>query len=464
MENNYSYSSYPDSNTSTPRSREVDCETASYDEQLANNPNPNNNNNASNYKVKLMCSYGGKILPRPHDNQLTYIGGDTKILTVDRNVRYASILHKLNSLSDSSDVCFKYQLPGEDLDALISVTNDEDLEHMMTEYDRIFRSSAKPVRLRLFMFPLSPAAFGGGGESKTEQQWFVDALNAVQISSGQSSSPASDNPDYLFGFDKGNAPVTAAAKVQDVAAVVVPQANVSDGARAGSECGSEDSNSNRHVVGDAVVSPTVEIQRQMQESQRMQIAASHEQAINIDPRAYYGDYYPQKIQPAAATGQPRYWQEQRHMTTGGYPMSVAGNDSPVYLIPSPTPQVQNPPAAQTLRPATGQVSQGQAYYGMQRMGNPPEFYREQPVYSTMNQSPIQQTKVGTYPEAIGVVRPQAELGYGQVGIDASGRQVYYTTSQGMNANYQQVMTPADVRQGPGLVVNPEGKMVLNPNK
>ncbi|KAI3672649.1 hypothetical protein L6452_38746 [Arctium lappa] len=462
MENNYSYSSYPDSNTSTPRSREVDCETASYDEQVSNNPNPNtNNNNASNYKVKLMCSYGGKILPRPHDNQLTYIGGDTKILTVDRNIRYGSILHKLNSLSDSSDICFKYQLPGEDLDALISVTNDEDLEHMMTEYDRIFRSSAKPVRLRLFMFPLSPATFGGGagGESKTEQQWFVDALNAVQISSGQSSSPASDNPDYLFGFDKGNAPVTAPAKVQDVAAVVVPQA---DSARPGSECGSEDSNSNRHVVGDTVVSPTVEIQRQIQESQRMQIAASHEQAINIDPRAYYGDYYPSPPQKIAATGQPRYWQEQRHMTTGGYPMSVAGNDSPVYLIPSPNPPVQAPAAAQTLRPAT--TGQGQPYYGMQRMG---EFYREQPVYNTMNQQPpIQQTKVGTYPEAIGMVRPQAELGYGQLGIDATGRQVYYTTSQGMNMNppYQPVMAQPDVRQGPGLVVNPEGKMVLNPNK
>ncbi|CAI9291748.1 unnamed protein product [Lactuca saligna] len=471
MENNYSCSSYPDSNTSTPRSREVDCETASYDEQLANNnnpnPNPNPNNNASNYKVKLMCSYGGKILPRPHDNQLTYIGGDTKILTVDRNIRYALILQKLGSLSDSTDICFKYQLPGEDLDALISVTNDEDLEHMMTEYDRIFRSSVKPVRLRLFLFPLSPSSYGSGGESKTEQQWFVDALNAVQISSAQASSPASESPDFLFGFDKGNAPVQAPSKVQDVAAVVVPQANVSEGARPESECGSEDSNSNRLVISDPVVSPTVEIQRQIQESQRMQIAASHEQAMNIDPRAYYGDYYTQKIQPAPATGQPRYWQEQRHMTTGGYTMSVAGTDSPVYLIPSSngvySSQAPSPapaaPAGQTLRPATVQVNQGQAYYGMQRMVNQPEFYREQPMYSTMTQTPIQQQKIGTYQEAIGMVRPQAEMGYGQVGIDATGRQVYYTTSQGgMPTSYQPVVA------GPGLAVNQEGKMVVNHNK
>ncbi|KAI3825948.1 hypothetical protein L1987_07716 [Smallanthus sonchifolius] len=418
MENNYPYSTYPDSNTSTPRSREVDCETFSYED----NPNPNNN-----YKVKLMCSYGGKILPRPHDNQLTYIGGDTKILTVDRNIRYASISHKLNSLTDSSDICFKYQLPGEDLDALISVTNDEDLEHMMTEYDRIFRSSVKPVRLRLFMFPLSPSTFGdGGGESKTEQQWFVDALNAIQISS---ASTAPESTDFLFGFDKGNAPVPVPLKVHDVSAVVVAQTNVPEGARPVSDCGSEDSNSNRHVIFE----PTVEIQRQMQEYQRMQVAGSHEQTINVDPRAYYGDYYTQKMQPPAATGQARYWQEQRHITTGGYKMSVVGTESPVYLIPSSTGVY--PPVA-----APAQVSQGQAYYGMQRM---PEFYREQPLA----QAQIQQPKMGTYQEAIGMVRPhsQAEIGYGQV---------YYTTSQGgMTPSYQPVVAG----------FNQEGKMVVNPH-
>ncbi|KAI9113756.1 hypothetical protein K1719_015007 [Acacia pycnantha] len=56
-------------------------------------------------------------------------------------------MSKLFSLCDA-DVCFKYQLPGEDLDALISVTNDEDLEHMMVEYDCLYRASAKPARLR----------------------------------------------------------------------------------------------------------------------------------------------------------------------------------------------------------------------------------------------------------------------------------------------------------------------------
>ncbi|KAH7852423.1 hypothetical protein Vadar_024656 [Vaccinium darrowii] len=144
-----------------------------------------------NYKVKLMCSYGGKIQPRPHDHQLTYAGGHTKILTVDRHINFSDILTKLISLSgttttatpeDDGVASFRYQLPGEDLDALVSVINDDDLEHMMAEYDRLYNSTAtatipsKPARLRIFLF--SP------DRTKTA-----------------STSPPL-NPDFLFGFDK----------------------------------------------------------------------------------------------------------------------------------------------------------------------------------------------------------------------------------------------------------------------
>ena len=75
------------------------------------------------------------------------------------------------------------QLPGKDLDALISVTNEEDLEHLMLEYNCLFRSLAKPARLRLFLFPANcsaPMSFGSN-EAKSERQWFIDALNSIQI-------------------------------------------------------------------------------------------------------------------------------------------------------------------------------------------------------------------------------------------------------------------------------------------
>ncbi|MBA0775728.1 hypothetical protein Gotri_010843, partial [Gossypium trilobum] len=151
---NFSYSSYPESGESSPISREIDSENQSWDDPPSTNATANNN---GNYRVKFLCSYGGKIQPRSHDNQLAYVGGDTKILAVDRNIKFSTMIAKLSSLcGGDSEVCFKYQLPGEDLDALITVTNDEDLDHMMLEYDRLHRGSAKPARLRLFFFPLSP--------------------------------------------------------------------------------------------------------------------------------------------------------------------------------------------------------------------------------------------------------------------------------------------------------------------
>ena len=149
MENNYSFNSYPDSGDSSPRSREIYFE----------NPTPweEQSQQSQNYKVKFMCSYGGKIHPRPHDNQLSYIGGETKILAVDRNLKFPIMISKLSTLCGDTDVLFKYQLLGEDLDALISVTNDDDLEHMMHEYDRLYRAFAKPARMRLFIFSVNPS-------------------------------------------------------------------------------------------------------------------------------------------------------------------------------------------------------------------------------------------------------------------------------------------------------------------
>ncbi|KAI9083021.1 hypothetical protein K1719_035036 [Acacia pycnantha] len=112
-----------------------------------------------------MCSYGRKIQPRPQDNQLAYVGRDSKTLAVDWNIKFSALMSKLSSLCDV-DVCFKYKLPGEDLDALIAITNDEDLEHMMVENNRLYRAFVKPVQLRLFLFPLAPLARPSFGSSK----------------------------------------------------------------------------------------------------------------------------------------------------------------------------------------------------------------------------------------------------------------------------------------------------------
>ncbi|KAJ6793411.1 putative leucine-rich repeat extensin-like protein 2 [Iris pallida] len=168
-------STYPDSLDSSPRSRGGE----SWDEPPYSSP-----------KLRLMCSYGGRIVPRPTDKSLCYLGGDTRIVVVDRSSSLSSLSEKLSrSLLGGRPFSLKYQLPNEDLDSLISVTTDEDLENMIEEYDRIAaaaspNSAVGPTRrVRLFLFPSkpesAPSSIGSLLDDSKSETWFVDALNGA---------------------------------------------------------------------------------------------------------------------------------------------------------------------------------------------------------------------------------------------------------------------------------------------
>ncbi|KAK3007882.1 hypothetical protein RJ639_013712, partial [Escallonia herrerae] len=80
-------------------------------------------------RVKFLCSHGGKILPRPDDGQLKYVGGETRVISVSRDINFPDFMKKLSYHTDG-DVVLKYQLIPEDLDSLVSVKSDEDLRHI----------------------------------------------------------------------------------------------------------------------------------------------------------------------------------------------------------------------------------------------------------------------------------------------------------------------------------------------
>ncbi|GMH26095.1 hypothetical protein Nepgr_027938 [Nepenthes gracilis] len=42
----------------------------------------------STANIKILCSYGGKIIPRYPDGKLRYFGGHTRVLAVDRSVSF----------------------------------------------------------------------------------------------------------------------------------------------------------------------------------------------------------------------------------------------------------------------------------------------------------------------------------------------------------------------------------------
>ncbi|XLR43965.1 hypothetical protein S83_028625 [Arachis hypogaea] len=91
-----------------------------------------------NYDVKFLCSYGGKIHHRPNDKKISYVGGHNKLYYVNRGIDFTAMLAKLSALFDAAgDIHFKYQLPGDDFDTLISVTSDNGLNSLMLEYDKL---------------------------------------------------------------------------------------------------------------------------------------------------------------------------------------------------------------------------------------------------------------------------------------------------------------------------------------
>ncbi|CAN6450029.1 unnamed protein product [Victoria cruziana] len=469
---NYSCSSYAESDSS-PRCREiVDCENQSWEEP-------------ANYKVKFMCSFGGKIHPRPHDNQLSYVGGDTKILTVDRNIKLPAMAARLSSLWDTA-VCFKYQLPGEDLDALISVTNDEDLEHMMVEYDRLHRTTSKPARLRLFLFPLGSTSSSSSSqalqpppaaESKPEHQWFVDALNSgpVQTLNRPEMESPPTNPDFLFGLDqeaaaKSGEEVRAPASISPASGLPHPEPrdyfppppndSVTKGERRSLETAT--------AVPDA---NSAEIQRQIQEFQRMQIASQEHQAAaaffqrkqeetlthSFPPGSSFparepagvaismaADYYqkihdknryesgppqeqppppPVTILPPPTSAPAAYW-----AAAPAPDRQAMGPDLGVYLLPSGAMY-----PAGSVRPVAAPPGQGFYTMAPKMMTNTPppppagfaaDPYRDAPIYRVGPTG----AKLGPYPE--GAVRPGmdaasfAHLAYDPTG----GRPLYYAAA------------------------------------
>ncbi|CAJ2637537.1 unnamed protein product [Trifolium pratense] len=136
----------------------------------------------SGQKLKFMCSYGGKILPRPSDGMLRYVGGQTRIISVKRDVSFNDLVQKMVN-TFGQPVVIKYQLPGEDLDALVSVSCADDLDNMMEEYERLIeRSSDGSPKLRVFLFSASefdPSGLLQFVNLHDGGQKYVEAVNGI---------------------------------------------------------------------------------------------------------------------------------------------------------------------------------------------------------------------------------------------------------------------------------------------
>ncbi|OMO91503.1 Phox/Bem1p [Corchorus capsularis] len=154
----------------------MDSPSSTLASALASTPSSND----ETPRVKFLCSFLGSILPRPQDGKLRYVGGETRIVSVPRDISYEELMSKMRELYDGAAV-LKYQQPDEDLDALVSVVNDDDVINMMEEYEKLGTGDGF-TRLRIFLFS-HPEQDGSlhyvdGDERETERR-YVDALNSL---------------------------------------------------------------------------------------------------------------------------------------------------------------------------------------------------------------------------------------------------------------------------------------------
>ncbi|GKA14749.1 serine/threonine protein kinase, putative isoform 1, partial [Tanacetum coccineum] len=153
---------------------------------LTNSPGSVRTLNDETRRVKILCSFNGSILPRPQDGRLRYVGGETRILSVPRDIGYEDLMTRMKELFENASV-LKYKQPDEDLDALVSVVNDDDVVNMMEEYDKL-GTGDRFTRLRIFLFTSNevddPLQFLDTDGRDSERR-YVDALNSL-----------SDSPDY----------------------------------------------------------------------------------------------------------------------------------------------------------------------------------------------------------------------------------------------------------------------------
>ncbi|CAL0311875.1 unnamed protein product [Lupinus luteus] len=151
--------------------------------------------------IKFLCSYGGMILPRHPDGKLRYAGGHTRVLAVDRTVSFPELLLKLEELCGTTVRHLRCQLPTEDLDALVSITSDEDLANLIEEYDHAASPSAS-LKIKVFLSP--PRSINKASVPPSPPSKSTSSTSSTSSSSSSSSSSSYHSATGgVSGFNSG---------------------------------------------------------------------------------------------------------------------------------------------------------------------------------------------------------------------------------------------------------------------
>ncbi|CDY72321.1 BnaAnng40670D [Brassica napus] len=130
------------------------------------------NEKKSGSSLKFLCSYGGKILPRSTDGKLRYVGGHTRVLSVDPSISFEELTKKLFEFCGYS-VDLRCQLPNGDLETLISVKSDEELTNIVELHNRVSGAKIKAVLTPPRSHKSPSCSSGGGGDRSPNSPFSV---------------------------------------------------------------------------------------------------------------------------------------------------------------------------------------------------------------------------------------------------------------------------------------------------
>lgn len=101
------------------------------------------------------------------------------MVAVPGDIKFSELTKKLSTIVDG-EMVLKYQVIPDDLEALVSVRSDEDVKHMLDEYER--HESEGTLKLRAFLFPSSPV-IAENPVSPVDpfviEQRYIDAVNGI---------------------------------------------------------------------------------------------------------------------------------------------------------------------------------------------------------------------------------------------------------------------------------------------
>ncbi|KAK9947613.1 hypothetical protein M0R45_003229 [Rubus argutus] len=152
---------------------------------LSRRKRPTNHNQPK--KLKLVCSFNGAFKPRPPSGKLRYVGGETRIVSVDRTIGFSKLRSKISDLCPYiPSFVLKYQPPGpgsnSDAAPLVRIDSDDDVRCMIEGYDKL-ESYGKSARLWVFVCSSDSDyanRVGSGNGLESESQTQVDDKVAVK--------------------------------------------------------------------------------------------------------------------------------------------------------------------------------------------------------------------------------------------------------------------------------------------